>query len=124
MSMFIEYATSADVAEYMGKSVDEMPTGIQILVKRANELVQIAMRGNYNPNNSEHVEAAKLAACAQCQHWIESELSPVSDSNIQSYSLGELSITYADVDRCCTNRLCTTAVRYLNVRHLLFKGMR
>lgn len=124
MSMFIEYATSADVAEYMGKKPEEMPEGIGILVKRANELIHFAIRGNYNQNNDDHVEAAKLAACAQCQHWIESELSPVSDSNIQSYSLGELSITYANVDMRCSNKLCTTAARYLNVRHLLFKGMR
>lgn len=123
MSMFIEYATPADVAEYMGKSVDEMPEGIQILVKRANEVIQIAMRGNYNPENSEHVEAAKLAACAQCQNWIETEISPVSENNIQSYSLGELSITYADVDKC-SGKLSTSAARYLNYKHLLFKGMR
>ena len=124
MSMFIDYATSEDVAVYMGKKPEEMPEGIGVLVKRANELIHIAMRGNYNPNNNDHAEAAKLAVCAQCQHWIETDLSPVSDSNIQSYSLGELSITYASIDANCSNKLCTTAMRYLNVRHLLFKGMR
>ena len=123
MSMFVEHATSVDVSAYMGKQLDEMPKGIEIVVKRANELVHIAMRGNYNENNDDHIEAAKLAVCAQCQHWIETELSPVSNNNIQSFSLGELSITYSDVDKY-SNKLCTTAVRYLNHKHLLYKGMR
>lgn len=122
MSMFIEYATPADVAEYTGKKENELPKGIELLVKRANELVHIAMRGNFNPKNSEHVEAAKLSVCAQCQHWFENDLSPVSDSGVQSYSLDELSVTYSDVDKCST-KLCTTATRYLNHKHLLYKGM-
>lgn len=123
MSMFVEYATDADVAEYMGKQVDELPSGIIVLIKRASELVCIAMRKNYNPNNEEHVEAAKLAVCAQCQNWIETEISPVSNNNIASYSLGELSITYSDVDKY-SNKLCVAAIRYLSYKHLLYKGMR
>lgn len=123
MSMFIEYATVDDViVGYMGKKSEEAPEGIEILVKRANELIHIAMRNNYKSDNPEHIESAKLAVCAQCQNWIETELSPVSDNNIQSYNLGELSITYSDVDKC-SSKLCTSALRYLNHKHLLYKGM-
>ena len=123
MSMFVEYATTADLAEYMGKNVEELPSGAEILIKRASELVCIAMRNNYNPNNEEHVEAAKLSVCAQCQDWIEREVSAVANGNIASFSLGELSITYSDVDKYA-NKLSTSAIRYLNYKHLLFKGMR
>lgn len=123
MSMFIECATKEDLAEYMGRKVEELPSGVEILVKRANEIICIAMRHNFNPKNEEHVEAAKLAACAQCQDWIEREVSGVSNENIANFSLGELSITYSDVDKY-SNKLSSTAVRYLNHKHLLFKGMR
>ena len=123
MSMFVEYATPQDVADYMGKQLADLPKNLDILVKRASELVQIAMRQNYNPDEEEHVEAAKLAVCSQCQNWIETEVSPVSNNNIASYSLGELSITYSDVDKY-SNKLCLTATRYLNYKHLLYKGMR
>ena len=123
MSMFVEYASKEDLAEYMGKKdVTELPSGADILIKRASELICIAMRNNYNPENDEHVEAAKLAVCAQCQDWIEREVSGVSNDNISSYSLGELSITYSNVDKL-SNKLNTTAVRYLNYKHLLYKGM-
>ena len=121
--MFIEYAKPEDLAEYMGKQVNELPQNIAILLKRANELVEIAMRGNYNSSNEKHVEAAKLAACSQCQNWIETNLSPVSNGNISSYSLGELSITYSDVDKL-SNKLCISSIRYLNHAHLTYKGMR
>lgn len=123
MSMFVDYATKADLAEYMGKKEDELPSGVEILIKRASEIICIAMRGNYNPNNEEHVEAAKLATCAQCQDWIEREVSAVANNNVASFSLGELSITYSDVDKY-SNKLSTAAVRYLNYKHLLYKGMR
>ena len=123
MGMFVEYATKSDLAEYMGKSEDQLPGGSEILLKRASELVCIAMRGNYNPNNEQHVEAAKLAVCSQCQDWIEREVSAVPNANISSFSLGELSITYSDVDKY-SNKLCVTSVRYLNHKHLLYKGMR
>ena len=123
MSMFVEYATKSDLAEYMGKAETEMPNGVEILLKRANELICIAMRNNYNPNNAEHVEAAKLAACSQCQDWIEREVSAVANGNISSFSLGELSITYSDVDKY-SNKLSNVAARYLNHKHLLYKGMR
>lgn len=121
--MFVEYATKQDVADYMGKSVEDMPAGIEILIKRASELVCIAMRNNYNPKNDGHVEAAKLSVCSQCQNWIENDLNAVSNNNISSYSLGELTITYSDVDKF-SNKLCVTATRYLNYKHLLYKGMR
>ena len=122
MGMFVDYATKSDLATYMGKVEDDLPKGVDILIKRASELVCIAMRGNYNPNNEEHVEAAKLAVCAQCQDWIEREVSAVANNNIASFSLGELSITYSDVDKY-SNKLSTTSIRYLNHKHLLYKGM-
>ena len=123
MGMFIEFATLADLAEYMGiDNVDELPKGTNIMLRRASELVGIAMRNNYKPEYESHVEAAKLATCSQCQNWIETNVSPVSNGNISSYSLGELSVTYSDVDKF-SNKL-TTAIRYLNAKHLLYKGMR
>ena len=123
MSMFVNYATKEDLADYMGKQVNELPSGVEILIKRASEIVCMSMRDNYDKNNVEHVEAAKLSVCAQCQNWIENEVSAVSDRKISSYSLGELSITYSDVDKY-SNKLCSASTKYLNYKHLLYRGMR
>ena len=50
MSMFVEYATKSDLATYMGKREDELPSGAEILIKRASEIVCISMRNNYDPD--------------------------------------------------------------------------
>lgn len=123
MSMFVDYATKQDLAEYMGKQENELPSGVEILIKRASEMICIAMRNNFKSDNPAHIEVVKLATCAQCQDWIEREVSAVANNNVASFSLGDLSITYSDVDKYA-NKLCATTVRYLNSRYLLYKGMR
>lgn len=123
MDLFTSLASIDDLAEYMGKPVEELPNNTEVLIKRASEIINMAIKRNYNPNNEAHVEAARLACCSQCQSWIDNEISPVSERNVSSYSLGELSITYADVGKV-SNNLNSMATRYLNSQYLLYKGMR
>ena len=123
MGLFTSLASIDDLAEYMGKPVEELPNNTEVLIKRASEIINMAIKRNYDPNNEAHVEAARLACCSQCQSWIDNEISPVSERNVSSYSLGELSITYADVGKV-SNNLNSMATRYLNSQYLLYKGMR
>lgn len=128
MSMFVDYATKADLAKYLGISENDLPSEADTYISRASEMVCIAMRNNYNPNNAEHVEAAKLATCAQCKEWVDRGSTTVIDNNIASYTLGELSVTYANNSNenstPKTNALSYDAIRYLNHKHLLYRGMR
>ena len=123
MGLFTSLASIDDLAEYMGKPVEELPNNTEVLIKRASEIINMAIKRNYNPNNEAHVEAARLACCSQCQSWIDNEISPVSERNVSSYSLGELSITYADVGKV-SNSLNSMATCYLNSQYLLYKGLR
>ena len=123
MSMFIEYAQTSDLAEYLGKDVSELPEGVNFLIKRANEFIGFSMRDNFNKDCEEHVIAAKLAVCAQCNYWIENGVSPDARTDIQSYSLGDLSITYSDVEKF-SDKLSPASTRYLHSQGLLYKGMR
>ena len=123
MSVFTCLITKGELAGYRGKKEEELPEGVQIIMDRASELIIMAVLRNYNKDNEEHVEVTKKACCAQCQNWIENELSPVSDNTIASYSLGELSITYENT-KSLSNSLCSTAVKYLTFKHLLYKGVR
>lgn len=129
MGMFVEYATKEDIATYLGQNVEDLPSDVGVYISRASEMVCIAMRTNYNPNNPEHVEAAKLSVCAQCKEWIDRGSTTVMDSNISSYTIGELSVSYAvnnnsESTQTKTNTLNSDAIRYLNYKHLLYKGMR
>lgn len=126
--MFVDYATKTDLANYLGINENDLPSEAETYISRASEMVCIAMRNNYNPNNAEHVEAAKLAVCAQCKEWVDRGGTTVVDNNIASYSLGELSVTYANNSNQDTtpktNALSYDAIRYLNYKHLLYRGMR
>lgn len=129
MGMFVEYATKSDIAEYIGQNEDDLPSDVGVYISRASEMVCIAMRTNYNPNNAEHVALAKLAVCAQCKEWIDRGSTTVIDSDIASYSIGDLSVTYANNNSnentvAKSNTLNSDAIRYLNYKHLLYKGMR
>lgn len=128
MSMFVDYATKTDLANYLGVNENDLPSESGTYISRASEMVCIAMKSNYNPTNPEHVEAAKLATCAQCKEWVDRGSTTVMDNNIASYSLGELSVTYANNSNTDntqkTNTLSYDAIRYLNYKHLLYRGMR
>lgn len=122
MSVFTCLITKAELADYMGKSESELPRNVEIIIERASELIIMSVLRNYNKDNDEHVEVVKKACCAQCQNWLENDLSPVSDNNVSSYSLGELSITYNNTQNI-SNKLCNMAIKYLSLKHLLYKGM-
>ena len=121
MSMFYEFASEDDLKEYLGS--ETLPDSSKVMINRANELVSMAIKRNYNPDDEEHNEVAKKAVCAQCQNWIENKLSPVSDMSVSGYSLGDLSVTFSDSSKQSSNTLCSAAVHYLNLKHLLYKGL-
>ena len=121
--LFPTYATEADYAAYTG-TVSEY-SELTFLLSRANELVKMCTRNNIVSTNEDHMALAKLAACAQVKHWIDSGESAVDGSGrIASYSLGKLSVTMAaqaDVDK---RSLCSVARAYLEHGYLLYSGMR
>ena len=120
--MFTCYISKEELADYLGKTIDELPENSMTLMQRASELIAIASRKAFKPHNERHVEAIKLATCAQCQQWIENDINPVADNVVSTYRLGELSVTY-DKGNSSPNKLCTMAIQYLNSCHLLYKGM-
>lgn len=121
--MFTAFVTKNELAAYMSKDSTLLPDNTEILIQRASELIKMSMRNNYNPSNSSHVEVVKLATCAQVQDWIEREVSAIASDNISGYSLGELSISYANQD-LVHNMINLLACRYLNSECLLYKGLR
>ena len=55
MGLFTSLASIDDLAEYMGKPVEELPNNTEVLIKRASEIINMAIKRNYNPNNEAHV---------------------------------------------------------------------
>lgn len=119
--MIEPFVTVDYLKNFMGTT--EVPANATTLIQRASDLIYVAMRNNYIPSNPRHVEVVKLATCSQVQDWIERSVSAVSSDNVASYSVGELSMTYANKD-FVHNCINITACKYLNSECLLYKGLR
>lgn len=118
------YATLTDLINFMGVSQDALPTNVQTLLNRANDIIEGKISRNYNPKREKHVNAAKNAVCAQTQFWIDNNVSPSSDGSVTGYSLGDLSMSYDANSRKAASSICPLAKDYLNDAYLLYLGLR
>lgn len=125
MALYEVYATKDDLAEFLGISVEDLPTDSERKLSRASEMVKRSTMGNLDFLNIDHLEAAKLATCAQVEHWLE-----VGEFNIPSglknFSLGDLNMSFGDSDASQLNNsvLCSRARDYLNDQGLLYRGVK
>lgn len=123
MPLFQSYATKQQFSTYSGRALSTQPAEIEALIMRASELVKMCTGSNIDMLNAEHVELAMLATCAQVQSWLDSGNSAMIDAKVSSYSLGELSMSFAQ-DDVSKKKLCTLSLSYLASGFLLYKGMR
>ena len=120
MSIYSTYATSADLVMFLGTS-DDLPEISTKLLLRASELVKQATFNNIVSTNAAHLEAAKLATCAQVELWLQSGESIAIDGMPQSFSIGNVSITQGSIDKV-SGSLSLRARAYLNQQGLLYCG--
>ena len=114
----VPYATIEDLLEYLDTSTS--PDGATRLLLRASELIEQAMSSNYIASNSLHVEAAKMATCAQVEHWIEIGESMAITGPIKSFGSGNLSV---DFGRINGSQISPRSKNYLNNQGLLYRGI-
>lgn len=120
-------ATNEDLVRYgTFASLDDVPKDSEKLIMLASDIVMGFVRNNYNPSNEAHVLAVMKAICIQVSYWVETGESPLGQSDVSSYSLGELSV---NIDKTGATQgenlaLCRMALTYLNNEYLLYRGMR
>ena len=126
MSIYAVYAELSDLAAYLGVAVGTLPATSTRSLTRASELVQQAMFENYDSNNADHVEAAKLATCAQVEYWGVVDESIVIGGGVQSFKVGDVTMDFGQtqVARGETNSLCQRSIAYLSQQFLLYRGLR
>lgn len=120
--------TKEDLVQYgFFESLDIVPANYLKLISAASDLVMYSVKNNYNPISESHVLAVKKAICSQVSYWNENGTNHLNESEVSSYSLGELSVSVSsnpNEQAQKHNRLCPTAVMYLNDVYLLYRGMR
>lgn len=116
----MEYATSQDIIEYTGLAT--LPDDIDRQISRAEELIDEATRGNIDTDNTNHMEAAKKATCAQIEYW----LSMGEDIDISkmpsNFKIGSFSMGSANQAEEYT-KLAPRSRRHLLMAGLLYSGV-
>jgi hypothetical protein len=125
MSLYTTYATTADLAEYLGIAEGSLPADSTRLLKRASELIKYLCLNNIDSTSADHTEALQLATCAQVEYWISTGESISLMSGVKSISIGSFSVDYGDSKNgSATSQLATRARHYLNDQCLLYRGVK
>jgi len=65
------YATTTELADYLGVDEAGLPDDADRLLDRASEMIDYYTLNKIDTNKESHEEAAKKATCAQIEQWIE-----------------------------------------------------
>jgi len=115
------YATLEELAEYLDIPVTELEPGSGKLLEAASVLVDMCTLGKINTSNSNHVEAAKIAVCAQVEYWQETGDSIGVLEQYESMSLGSFSVSRGGGDTTSSTRYLALAPRAYQV--LFMEGL-
>jgi len=124
MAIYTEYATEADVAEYLGITEPELPEDITRLIKRASEMIKQITLNNIVSTNADHLEAAKLATCAQIEYWDIAGENASMIRGIGNFKIGNFSVGYkgGDSGSSSDQSVAPRAKMYLADQGLLYRG--
>ena len=122
--------TNEDLKQYCGFNYDfiaENQSLLTLMKGWATDIIWNLIKMNYDPTSDLHILAVRKAICSQIYYWTETNTSPVNESALSSYSLGEMSGSF-DVSNPSGHtsgaQLCSLARMHLNNAYLLYRGMR
>lgn len=124
--MYEAYATTADLALYLGIEVGDLPADAARLINRASDQIYSAVKNNYDSTDDDHVAAIKMAVCAQVESMTSGNEEAIIAGGSVSESIGKTSISFggAGVGTSATKSICLRARQYLNDFGLLYAGAR
>lgn len=120
----MSYATLADLASYLGVNEFELDNNSQRLLDCASMLIDMYTLGKIDADNPNHMEAAKLATCAQVEFW-QATGDPLGVmSTFSNLSLGSFSASLNNAQNTSSNLpLAPRAYQVLFMEGLLYAGV-
>lgn len=113
------YATTTDLAAYMGISVGSLPSNSSNMLERASELIDFVTLSRIDTTDSDELLVAKKATCAQVEFWIQINVeSDIIGNSYNSISMGQLSMNGK------FNTLAPRARRALQIAGMYNRGVR
>jgi hypothetical protein len=127
MSLYADLATLEELATYLGKTTQTLPSEAPRYITRASELVTQAMWNNYSSANDDHVEAAMLATCAQVEYWLEIGESMAFVGNVKELAIGSFKVGFASggasSSETSSSVLAPRTRSFLSRQGLLYRGV-
>ncbi len=118
-----KYAIPSDVAEYLHQDESSLPSSVERLIDRAEELVDFATMNRVDVADTTRLALVQKAVCAQVEYWIENGESASLGGAVKSKQVGKVSVTYATSDRGGDGSgLCERAWQLLMQSGLLYRG--
>lgn len=133
---FGTYATSTDVAAFMGITIGELPSNITKLINDAQDLIDYITFNRLEGyitggviDDDDLVDPVKYAVCAQVEYWITtSDSEDISGTPISGYSLGTLSVNMGGASGGTGSiggggAVAPRVYRYLTHTGILYRGI-
>ena len=118
------YATTTELAGYLGVDETELPDDASRLLERASEFMDYVTLNRIDDTETDQAEAARKATCAQIEYWQElggDELGLMS--KINTISIGEFSMSGGSGSGSDIAQLADRAQHYLFLEGLLYSGV-
>ena len=117
------YATTTELAEYLGTDESSLPEDATRLLARASELIDYITRNRVDVSIIKQEEAARKATCAQYEWWAEvgDELGLMSQ--ISSMSIAEFSFSGGSSQQSKLKTIAKRTKQYLYLAGLLYRGV-
>lgn len=117
------YATTTDLANYLGIAVSQLPSNASILLERASELIDYATLNRLDTSITEQANAAKKATCQQAEYFISFGTEyDISGRDYEQLSIGSWTANFQD--NSSTPTIAPRAKRTLFLAGLLYRGVR
>lgn len=115
------YATIQDITDYTG--VTNLPDDIERQISRAEEIIDEVTRGRIDTDNTDHMEAAKKANCAQIEYWLSMGEDMDISNMPHNFSIGSFSMGSGNSGQSDMPKLSPRARRHLLMAGLLYSGV-
>lgn len=118
------YASLAELAEYLGVTEADLASDSERLLELASGFVDYTTLDKIDPDNADHLKAAKLAVCAQVELWQETGDVTGVLTAYKSISLGSFSVSRGSSTASTPQlQLAPRAYQALFMEGLLYRGV-
>ena len=113
------YATTTELAEYLGVQESDLPDDAERLLERASEMIDYYTLNRID--ETEDAEVAKKATMAQVEQWLE--MGDEGIIKIQGLTIGPFQAQFGAGDNRTIPELASRARRFLFLEGLLYRGV-